>query len=100
LDDFLSPFLPLFPLASSSDEASVSAFAEEEEANSRLLESLSLSIFLWRLSYLSSEESCSTRESLEAPSKGVVFPPEASPLGGGGTSLTPSLAFDIASPSD
>jgi 5,10-methylene-tetrahydrofolate dehydrogenase/methenyl tetrahydrofolate cyclohydrolase len=29
-----SPFLPLLPLASSSDEASVSSFDEEEEATS------------------------------------------------------------------
>jgi hypothetical protein len=49
---------------------------------------------------LSSDESCSTQEYLEAPSMGVVFPPEASPLGKGGTSLTPSPTFDIASPSD
>jgi hypothetical protein len=50
LYDFLSYFLPLLPLASCSNEASVSSFDEEEEANSRLLKSLSFFLELVNLS--------------------------------------------------
>jgi hypothetical protein len=90
-------------LSSYSDEAS-SSFDEQEETTSRLLDYLSfflsLSIFNWSLSCLRSKESCSTQESLEVPSIGVVFSFEPSPMGGGGISSTPYAGFDIASPSD
>jgi hypothetical protein len=42
LYDLLSPFLALLPLTSSSDEASISSFDEEEEVNCQTLRILEL----------------------------------------------------------